>query len=102
MDIFQADHLRNETFNVGNDLEPINMGDLAAKIVKQSSANLTPKYVPFAESDRLSTREIYYRLPDISKVKKAIGYEPKVMLEEGLEEMIRSGDIEDSWADPIS
>ena len=102
VDIFAANNLRNETFNVGNDLEPISMADLAARIVKQSDSNLTPEYVPFAESDRHSTREIYYRLPDISKVKKAIGYEPKVMLEEGLGEMIRSGDIEDSWADPIS
>lgn len=74
---------------------------LAEKTIKVMGSSLKPVFVPFDESDRKVAREIFYRVPDISKVRKAIKYEPKISLEEGIQSVIESGDIPTSWAETV-
>ena len=90
VDIFLNQEARNQIFNLGNDLEPVTITKLAEMIIKKFDSNLKPDFIPFDESDRNSSREVYYRVPDISKIKNLINYEPKVMLEEGIENVIES------------
>lgn len=99
VDIFMKKEAHNQTFNVGNDLEPVNMKTLAEKTIKVMGLNLKPVYVPFNESDRNVSREIFYRVPDITKIRQMIRYEPRINLEDGIRSVIESGDIPASWVE---
>lgn len=101
VDLFLNENTRNQAFNVGNDLEPITMTGLAHRILHHMEADLVPEYVSFDGSDRQSCREIYYRVPDITKIRQCISYAPALSLDEGIRDVIASNDIPDSWLEPI-
>jgi UDP-glucose 4-epimerase len=102
VDVFLHDKAKNQAFNIGNDSEPISMADLAHKVLEKTGSDFEPVHVPFIESDRTHEREIFHRVPDISKIGTEVGYKPEVSLDEGLERLIASNDIPDSWIDPLN
>jgi len=67
----------DDTFNVGNDLEPISIENLAKKVISVLNSQSTIKYVSFEKSGRNREREIMTRIPSIQKAKKILSYEPK-------------------------
>jgi UDP-glucose 4-epimerase len=79
---------QGEVFNIGNNLEPISMKDLAYKLVRLTGKSLQPEFIDYEESDRESSREIGKRIPSIEKAKQVLGYEPRYSLEYGLTQMI--------------
>jgi len=101
VDIFLDEFLVNTEFNIGNDLEPITIKELANLVCQQLGSNVQPIFKEFSESDRLGSREIYKRVPDITKLRNAIGYEPSLTLLEGMKTIIEAGMIPTSWADPL-
>ncbi len=101
VDIFLNKDTVNQTFNIGNDDEPVSVLDLAKTVIKIAGADMEPEFVEFKGSDRDSSREIYFRVPDITKIKKVIGFKPKVTLKEGIKKVMDSGDIPDSWVEPL-
>jgi nucleoside-diphosphate-sugar epimerase len=78
----------NDTFNIGNNLEPISMKELANKIIKITNSSSQIKFVPFVESGR-NRNEIIDRIPDISKIKEKLKFSPKILLTEGIKKMIQ-------------
>ena len=94
--------LRNQSFNIGNDLEQISILALAHKIIEIAQKRFKPILLPFSESDRLATREILFRAPDLSKIKKSINYQPSVPLNIGLRKIIDKGNIRKSWDNAIT
>lgn len=78
----------NETYNIGNNNEPISVYKLANKFVKISNKNLKIKKIPYSKSDRTKTREIFKRYPDLNKIFKDTRYRPKKDLQEGIKELI--------------
>lgn len=87
--------------NLGNDTEPISMGDLAKRVVKLSGKNIEPDFVPMEESDRHSVREIHHRTPDLQRARKLLGYTPKISLNDGISELLSGPDIPTSWFEPM-
>jgi nucleoside-diphosphate-sugar epimerase len=73
----------NEDFNLGTEKET-SMIDLAERIwvLCEMKQLFKVKYVPGFSYD------IKKRVPDISKAKKAFGWEPKIRLEDGLREVV--------------
>jgi UDP-glucose 4-epimerase len=67
----------SDTFNVGNDLEPISIENLAKKVISVLNSQSTIEYVSFEKSGRNREREIMTRIPSIQKAKKILSYEPK-------------------------
>jgi len=78
----------NETYNIGNNNEPISIINLAKKFVKISDKNIKIKKIPHHKSDRSKSREIFKRYPDLKKVFKHTKYKPKKNLNEGIKELI--------------
>jgi UDP-glucose 4-epimerase len=74
----------NDLFNIGNNLEPITILDLAKKIISITKSKSEIKFVPFEDSNRQRSREIINRIPDISKAKKILEFEPSISLNEGI------------------
>jgi len=83
----------NDVFNIGNDKEPIEMRDLAKKIIQLTKSNSRLEFVSLNKTDRSEKREINKRTPDITKSRKILGYEPKVTLDEGLMKMIEHTEV---------
>lgn len=68
-----------QTFNVGNDDEPVTIEDLARRIQRFAS-----KPVQIAPKGALND-PIRKRCPDVSKARELLGYAPQVGLDRGLE-----------------
>lgn len=98
-----SDSTRGETINIGNDTEPISMADLARRVLKLAGgANREPRFVSLGRSDRTAEREIFKRIPDISKARALLGWAPQVPLNEGLQSVIGGGIIEPTWRNPVA
>ena len=81
----------SQTFNIGNDKEPISVSSLAYKVISLAGRNMEPKFISLGSSDRKETREISKRIPDISKARDILAYEPSVSLSEGILRVIEYG-----------
>lgn len=91
----------SEVFNLGNDKDKITILETAKKVIEIARKNLTPRFVPFTDSDRTEARDINKRIPDISKARNVLGYEPEVSLEEGIKKVMATGKILKSWTEPM-
>ena len=95
------DKSSSEIINIGNDREPITVRDLAYKVISIAGKNFEPEYVNIDDSDRTAEREILKRIPDISKARRVLGYEPEIPLSVGISKVMEHGNIEESWFDPL-
>ena len=84
-----------EVFNIGNGAE-ISIRDLAAKVKSKTGSRSPIEYVPYSQVFDDSFEDMPRRVPDIGKIARAIGYRPKVHLDEIIEQVI------DFWADSSS
>jgi nucleoside-diphosphate-sugar epimerase len=65
-------------FNVGNPGEEISINGLIGVLARVSGREIEPRYEPFAGE---GTRR---RLPDITRARDVLGFQPRVSLEDGL------------------
>ena len=79
---------KNEIFNIGNDKETIKIRLLAKNIIELTKSNNGLKFVPLDKSDRSEKREIFKRIPDITKARNLLNYEPEITLKEGIMKII--------------
>lgn len=74
-------------FNIGSD-EEVTIEDLAKK-VKRMTASASPiEYIPYEKAYEQGFEDMRRRVPDLTKIRGAIGYEPKVSLDQLLERVI--------------
>jgi UDP-glucose 4-epimerase len=75
----------SEIFNIGNTQE-IAIVDLARLIHRlcDTSKPLNLKFIPYDEIGGRKYEDVRRRIPDVSKAKRLLGFEPKVNLEDGL------------------
>lgn len=92
-----SDKSNSEVFNIGNDQTAITIEELAYKIIKLSGKNIKPRFVTMEKSDRTNEREIVNRIPDITKARKLLNYNPKITLDEGIIDIMKNGRIKDTW-----
>jgi len=81
---------KNDVFNIGNDKEPISIKNLAYLILKITGSESKIKFVPLNKSDRTEKREIFKRIPDITKARSVLGYRPEKSLESGIKEVVNA------------
>ena len=79
-----------EVFNIGNPRH-ITILELAQMVKGLTGSNSSITHIPYQDAYGPGFEDMYYRVPDISKIKRITGLEPKV----GLEEMLRH--IIDYW-----
>jgi len=78
---------RGEVFNVGND-EEISLNDLAEKVRALVGSRSEIRHIPYADAYGPGFEDMDRRVPDLSKVRRAIGYECRHSLERVLEDVI--------------
>ncbi len=80
-----------DVFNVGNPKPEININDLVKVIGKVLV--IEPKIIHVNYPESYPADEPMRRCPDIAKLEEALGYSPKVDLEEGLKRFFRWSEI---------
>lgn len=85
--LMEASGLEGEIFNVGND-EPVTIEELAQRVKAMTNSPSEIVYVPYERAYGPDFEDIRYRVPDISKIRQAIGYEPTLDLNGILERVI--------------
>lgn len=76
-----SDTIKGETFNLGNPAE-MTVLEIANMIKTVSGVSSSLVYKPLPEDDPVQRR------PDITKIKKVLGWEPKVNLKDGLSQTL--------------
>jgi UDP-glucose 4-epimerase len=70
-----TDSTIGEYFNVGGKGE-VTIKDLAEKIICKTNSQSKIRFIPYTEAYPSGFEDMQRRVPDISKIKKAIGWEP--------------------------
>ena len=86
--------------NIGNDEEPISMKDLAKKVLEIAGIRRELRYIELAESGRQDGREIYNRVPNLTRARSVLGYQPRVSLDEGIRMLLAQDHIQDTFFEP--
>jgi UDP-glucose 4-epimerase len=77
-----------QVFNVGNDHEEITILDLAKRVKERAGSRSEIQLLPYDQAYEEGFEDMPRRLPDLTKVRTLLGYEPKVHLDEILERVI--------------
>ncbi len=76
-----------QVFNIGNANE-ITIGDLAAKVKKMTGSASEIVTIPYDQAYEAGFEDMPRRVPDISRIRALVGYEPTVELDETLTRVI--------------
>lgn len=80
---------KDSIYNVGNDAEPISIYNLAKLISSIFRKKIKIKKIPYWQSDRKKSREIFKRIPSIKKIKSETNYSPETSLKEGIIDLVK-------------
>ncbi len=80
MTLSETDATIGDYFNIGG-VGETTIKELALKIIKQTQSTSTIKFIPYSDAYPAGFEDMQRRVPDISKIKKAIDWEPKHSLE---------------------
>ena len=70
-----------QVFNIGN-VGEISIRDLAARVVELAGSASPIHFIPYDQAYEEGFEDMPRRVPDLSKLKALIGYQPKVQLDE--------------------
>jgi UDP-glucose 4-epimerase len=70
-----------EVFNIGNDVE-ITIEDLAHKVIKLTGSSSEINKISYEAAYNAGFEDMQRRIPDISKIKQAVDWTPKLSLDE--------------------
>ena len=75
-------------FNIGNDREEVTILELAERVKARAKSKSEIVMVPYDKAYEEGFEDMHRRIPDVSKLRKLTGYEPKVGLDEILDHVI--------------
>lgn len=76
-----------EVFNIGSE-EPVTIQELAERVRRFVGTSAKIVHVPYEEAYGPGFEDIRYRVPDLTKIRAAIGYRPTKSLDEIIREVI--------------
>ena len=76
-----------QVFNIGNNKE-ITIGKLAETVKKMTESSSKIVFIPYDKAFEKGFEDMRKRLPDTSKAKALIGFQPKIKLEDTLQDII--------------
>jgi UDP-glucose 4-epimerase len=79
-----------QIYNVGNDQE-IAIQELAHRVAALAKTGARIQYIPYEEAYGAGFEDLERRVPDLSKIREAIGYQPRTTLDEIILELLGIG-----------
>jgi len=86
LDLAQRPEAEGEIFNLGSDHE-ITIMELAMRVKQITGSHSEIVTIPYGEAYEEGFEDLARRVPDLSKVRTLIGYDPKIELEEMIREI---------------
>ena len=86
-ELIECDNAVGEVINVGTQ-ESITINELAKKILQMTGSDSTIRHLSYEEAYGRAFDDLMVRVPDLSKTKRLIGYEPKCKFDDTLREII--------------
>lgn len=92
----ESDEAVGEVFNIGSteELKVIDLAKRVLEIAGRESHDQDPehflRFVPYEEAYETEFEDLLRRVPDISKIKNTIGWEPKIPLEDSLRKIVNT------------
>jgi len=80
-------------FNIGSD-QPVSIRSLAKKVIQRVNPEVEIQYIPYAEAYGDDFEDVRRRVPNISRLKDAIGFGPSMKLGDVLDDIIRWKSVE--------
>jgi UDP-glucose 4-epimerase len=77
-----------KVFNIGNDAEEVTILELARRVKERARSASEIVLVPYDKAYEEGFEDMHRRVPDLTRIKALVGYEPKVHLDEILEHVI--------------
>jgi UDP-glucose 4-epimerase len=71
-----TDKTINQVYNVGG-IGEVTIKQLAEAVIKQTNSNSTIEYIPYEKAYAPGFEDMQRRVPDISKIKETIGWQPQ-------------------------
>jgi len=87
IDLMKISKVEGEIFNVGND-EPVTIEELANRVKRLTNTQSRIVYLPYEQVFGSNFEDIRYRVPDITKLQRAIDYKPTRCLDKILKRVI--------------
>jgi UDP-glucose 4-epimerase len=87
MGLIQHPKAVGEVYNIGSDTE-VTITELAERIKLLTGSRSRIVYVPYNEAYEEGFEDMMRRVPDTTKIRNLIGYEPKIELDQILESVI--------------
>jgi len=84
----QSEEAVGQVINIGNDTREVSIMELARLVKKKTGSSSEIVLVPYAQAYEEGFEDMPRRIPDLSKIKRLIGYEPKVDLDGVLDRVI--------------
>jgi UDP-glucose 4-epimerase len=84
MALMACPEAKGKVFNLGND-EPVTIQGLAKRVASQINPQLAIEHVPYSEVYGSEFEDIRRRVPDLTRIRATIGYQPQ----HGLDDIIR-------------
>lgn len=78
-----------EYFNVGG-VGETTVKELATKVIERTNSTSTIKYIPYSDAYPAGFEDMQRRVPDITKIKQAIGWQPQHSLDSIIDSVIAS------------
>ena len=76
-----------QVFNIGNDQE-VTILELAERVIARTGSRSTIQRIPYTEAYGEGFEDMRRRVPSLAKIKRVIGYEPTVKLDEIIDRVI--------------
>ncbi len=79
-----------EVFNIGG-TEEISMTELAEKIIRKTKSKSRLARIPYEDAYEDGFEDMRRRVPDVTKLKKTIGFSPKLTTDQILDRILKAG-----------
>ena len=84
--IVDSDKSIGQVFNVGNN-QQISIMDLAKKVIKVTNSNSEIEIISYEKAYPSGFEDMQRRVPDISKIKNVLGWQPEINLEQIIKDL---------------
>ena len=85
----ESDSTIGDYFNVGG-IGEVTIKELAEKIIQQTGSRSAITYIPYSDAYPAGFEDMQRRIPDITKIQKAIGWKPAHSLDSIIESVAKS------------
>jgi UDP-glucose 4-epimerase len=85
--LMESPEARGQVFNVGN-REEVSIRELAERVIKITTSRSQIRFIPFEEAYGADFEDMQRRVPDLTKIEKAIGYRPRYSLEDIIRDIV--------------